>query len=263
MTTAQQPVSPWVTGDFHVIGAGMSLPGEMLCDDCDLMSGKRVLDVACGSGNTAMAAARRGCRVSGLDLYDKLIDRAKMRAQAEGFDIDYRVGNAEQLPYEDGEFDAVISTFGVMFAPDQEKAASELLRVCKPGGVIGTSNWTWESFPGQMFALGGKHGPPRPAGFKPPIAWGSVAGAERLFGGRAKSIRFYDRAIRMQFETFEAFFETFRTFFGPMKMLFDGLAQERHAEVRDELRELVYRYNRATDATLSIAMSFVNVVVTT
>jgi SAM-dependent methyltransferase len=252
-------VSPWTTGDFHVIGATNTIVGEMLCDDLGVSAGRRVLDVACGSGNTALAAARRGSEVCGLDLYDKLIDRAGVRAQAEGFDINFRVGNCEQLPYGDASFDHVVSTFGVMFAPDQERAASELLRVCKPGGSIGLSNWTLESFPGRMFALGAKYGPPRPAGAHAPIEWGTVGGLKRLFGGR--EIRLLDRVAYMRFLTPEHLIAVFREYFGPMKMLFENAPAENHAAIESELSGLVQSYNRATDGTICVALTYVNVII--
>src|SRR5579862_8218503 len=164
--------SPWKLGDFHVIGAQQVLVGEVLCDDADLGSGSRVLDVACGSGNTTLAAARRGALATGLDLVDALVERARMRTAAEGFDVEYVVGNAESLPFADASFDAVLSTFGVMFAPDQERAAAEMLRVCKPGGTIAMANWTAESLPGAMFALNARY-VPRPPGTRSAIEWGT------------------------------------------------------------------------------------------
>lgn len=237
----------------------MALVGEILCEDAGLTAGHRVLDVACGSGNTAFAAARRGCTVSGLDLYDRLIERARVRAQAEGFDIDFRTGNCEQLPFDDGSFDYVLSTFGVMFAPDQTRAASELLRVCKRGGTIALSNWTLESLPGAMFALGAKYGPARPAGSHAPIEWGTVPRLRELFGS-AVDMRVTDRVVYMRFATVQKMIATFREHFGPMKMLFENATVEQHAAIERELEDMVLRYNRAADSTLSAAMTYVNIV---
>lgn len=262
MSLTQPVTSPWLIGDFHKIGAATAVTGDLLCEDADLSAGLRVLDVACGSGNTAFSAARRGCSVHGLDLYDKLIERANVRAQTEGFEVTFRTGNAEELPYAEAEFDAVISTFGVMFAPNQQRAAQELIRVCKPGGTIALSNWTAESFPGGMFGVGSRFGPPRPPEFRPPIRWGSVAGLLELFPDVA-GMRLYDRVLYMRSVDFESWFDTFRNYFGPMKMLFDGMAPERQAEAREALRELAQRYNRATDGTLNIFCSYVNVVIRT
>jgi SAM-dependent methyltransferase len=258
MTAATRATSPWSLGDFHVIGAAHTLVGEMLCEDCGLGAGKRVLDVACGSGNTALAAARRRCAVTGLDLVDKLIERARIRAKAEGFAIDFQTGNAEQLPYEDESFDYVLSTFGVMFAPDQERAANELLRVCKTGGTIGLSNWTMESYPGSMFGLATKYSPP-PAGMRAPTDWGTVPGLQRLFGARVAAMRLEDRCVHSRFSSADEMLATFKEYFGPMRMLFERVPAEQHSALEKDLRDLILRYNRATDGTQTTAMSYINV----
>lgn len=262
MTAAIPVFTPWSLGDFHVIGAAHTIVGEMLCEDAGLGAGHRVLDVACGSGNTALAAARRGNRVTGLDLVEKLTERARVRAQAEGFDIDFHTGNCQQLPFEDGSFDYVFSTFGVMFALDQEQAANELLRVCKSGGTIALANWTQESMVGAMLALSAKYGPPPPPNFKPPILWGSVSGLQRLFGGRASTMRLYDRCAYSRFVSVDDMVTTFKTYFGPMKMLFETMPAELHEAATEDFRQVVLRYNRATDGTLAAAMTYINVILT-
>ena len=250
--------SPWTIGDFHVIGAGLTIVGEILCEDAGLSAGQKVLDVACGSGNTALAAARRRARVCGLDLFDKLVERARERSRAEGFEIDFQAGNCEQLPYADAEFDMVLSTLGVMFAPAQERAAAEMLRVCKPGGIIALSNWTLESLPGGMFALGAKYGSARPNA-RPPVEWGTVSGLRRLFGERR--MRLYDRVAYSRFASAQEMIAVFRKSFGPMIMLFENLPEQQHPVVERELAELITRYNRATGGTLCAAMSYVNVII--
>ncbi len=260
MTTATPAPSPWSLGDFHVIGAAHTLVGELLCEDCSLGAAHRVLDVACGSGNTALAAARRGNTVTGVDLVDKLIECARMRADAEGFRIDFRTGNAEQLPFEDASFDYVLSTFGVMFAPEQERAANELLRVCKPGGTIGLSNWTLESLAGSMFALSSKYAPP-PAGMRAPIEWGTAPRLKQLFGDRVQ-MRVVDHHVYSRFPSVDEMITTFRRYFGPMVMLFERVPAEQHAAVEEELRQVIGRYNRATDGTLAAAMTYINVIMT-
>jgi SAM-dependent methyltransferase len=262
MTTTTPAPSPWSLGDFHVIGAAHTIVSELLCEDAGLGAGHRVLDVACGSGNTALAAARRGNRVTGLDLVEKLVERARLRAGAEGFSIDFHTGNCEQLPFEDETFEYVFSTFGVMFAPDQERAANELLRVCKPGGKIALANWTLESMPGAMFALAAKYGPPRPPGSRAPIEWGTVPGLQRLFGGRVSEIRIYDRCVYSRFINVDEMLATFRQYFGPVKMLFDAMPPEQHDAATEEFRQTVLRYNRATDGTLAAAMTYINVILT-
>src|SRR6185312_11540326 len=155
----------WASGDYAVIGATLQIVGEMLCEALDLHSGQKVLDVAAGNGNVTLAAARRWCEVTSSDYVPALLERGKVRAKAEGWNIDFKEADAEALPFADASFDAVVSTYGVMFTPNQDKAASEMLRVCKPGGKIGLANWTPDGFIGQIFKLIGKHMPP-PAGVK-------------------------------------------------------------------------------------------------
>lgn len=258
--TANVTNSPWSAGDFHVIGAAHTMVGEVLCEDAGLGAGNRVLDVACGSGNTALAAARRGNEVAGIDIVEQLIERARVRAKAEGFSIDFSVGNCERLPFADAQFDYVFSTFGVMFAGDAERAASELLRVCRPGGTIGLACWTAESMPGEMFAISRAYMPVPPAG-RPPVEWGSVPGLQRLFGGKVRRIRLYDRCTYSRFRSADEMLATFKRYFGPVKMLFEGLPPEKHPEADATFRETILRYDRATDGTLSAAMTYVNVVI--
>jgi ubiquinone/menaquinone biosynthesis C-methylase UbiE len=259
MTQLVSPKSPWSLGDFHIIGLGMTNVGESLCDDCNVSAGARVLDLACGSGNTALSAARRGAIVTGIDLVDKLIDRAKVRAHAEGLSIAFETGNVQQLAYPDEYFDAVVSTFGVIFAPEHERTAAELLRVCKPAGTIGLSNWTVESFPAAMFALAAKYAPP-PAGARPVTDWGSVAGLRRLFPDRITDMRLIDRCIHAHFNSADEMLATFKTYLGPMRAVFERIPSEQHGALEDDLRNLIIRYNRATNGTQSTAMSYVNVV---
>jgi SAM-dependent methyltransferase len=256
----QKIESPWAQGDFHVIGVGQLLVGELLCDDIDLTAGNAVLDIACGSGNTALAAARRGNDVTGLDLIEALVERARRRAEAEGFSIEFVTGNAEALPFADASFDVVLSTFGVMFAPNQQLAADEMLRVCKPGGIIGLATWTPESAPGAMFRLTSKYLPPRP-GATPPIAgWGNVPGLKKLFGDRIAGLRLVDHSVRQRFESVDAWIATFREYFGPVRQTFAALEGGQQAAYERDLRELIAGYNRATDGSLAVAMSYLNVI---
>jgi ubiquinone/menaquinone biosynthesis C-methylase UbiE len=259
MTTGTPP-SPWKAGDFHVIGAEHIGVGETLCDDCHLGAGNTVLDVACGSGNTTLAAARRRNRVTGLDLVGGLVERAKARAAAEGFEIDFVTGTAEQLPFPDSSFDYVLSTFGVMFAPDQQRAADELLRVCKPGGTIALANWTLESLPGAMFRLSSQYMQSPPPGPHPPIEWGTVPGLQRLFGDRVHHMRLYDRVTRSRFASIDHWFSTFRDYFGPVYTLYHSLDETKREAYQREMCETALRYNRAADGTLVVAMSYVDVV---
>ncbi len=250
---------PWKIGDFHKIGAQQTNVGEVLCDEIALSAGAQVLDVACGSGNTALAAARRNCRVTGIDIVPALVHKARERASSEGFEITFQEGNAEELPFEDASFDVVLSTFGVMFAPDQERAASELIRVCKPGGTIGLATWTPESMPGRMFATSLKYLPPPPG--KPPIRWGTASGLRDLFSARVKNMTLHDHFTYHREPSVDAWITTMRTYFGPVSMAFSRLEGQQRTDYEQDLREAVSSYNRATDGTLRIAMSYVDVII--
>src|SRR5882757_1081406 len=184
--TRQQ--AAWATGDYAIVGTTLQIVGETLCEALDLRSGARVLDVAAGNGNASLAAARRWCEVTSTDYVGSLLEAGRVRALAEGHSIKFQEADAENLPFPDASFDVVMSTFGVMFTPNQEKAASELARVCKPGGKIGLANWTPESFIGQVFKTIGKYIPPAP-GVKSPALWGTKARLEELFGETAQEIR--------------------------------------------------------------------------
>ena len=170
----------WSSGDYAVIGTTLQIVGEELCEALDVRSGQKVLDVAAGNGNASLAAARRWCDVVATDYVPALLERARERAAAERLDIEFREADAEALPFPDGSFDVVVSTFGVMFTPDQDRAAAEMIRVCKPGGKIGLANWTPDGFIGQLFKTIGKHVPPAP-GAKSPALWGTRARIAELF----------------------------------------------------------------------------------
>jgi len=192
MTTTATPVDleavktrqqgTWASGDYAVIGTTLQITGESLCEAVDVSAGQQVLDVAAGNGNAALAAARRGCEVTASDYVGALLKRTSVRAAADGVNIECREADVESLPFADATFDAVLSTFGVMFTPNQERAAAELLRVCRPGGRIGLANWTPAGFVGQMFKIVGRHVPP-PAGIRSPLEWGTQARLIDLFGG--------------------------------------------------------------------------------
>ena len=186
----------WSSGDYAVVGTTLQIVGEQLCEAIDLRAGQKVLDVAAGNGNVALAAARRWCDVIATDYVPALLDRARERAAAERLQIDFREADAEALPFTDGSFDVVVSTFGVMFTPDQQQAADELMRVCKPGGKIGLANWTPDGFIGQLFKTIGKHLPP-PAGVKSPALWGTPARIDELFGSSASAIEAEPQQLRV------------------------------------------------------------------
>src|SRR5512132_2882478 len=187
-TVKSRQKAAWSSGDYAVVGATLQIVGETLCEALDLRAGQKVLDVAAGNGNVTLAAARRWCEVVSTDYVPALLERGRERAAAERLAIEFREADAEALPFPDASFDAVVSTFGVMFTADQDKAAAELLRVCKPGGKIGLANWTPDGFIGQLFKTLGKHLPP-PAGAKSPAMWGTQARITEMFGTSAASIK--------------------------------------------------------------------------
>ena len=205
----KRQMAAWGSGDYAVIGTTLQLVGEQLAEACDLHVDERVLDVAAGNGNATLAAARRGCRVTSTDYVGTLLERGAERARAERLDVQFQVADAEALPFEPASFDAVLSTFGVMFTPDHARAASELLRVCKPGGRIGLANWTPEGFIGQVFKVLGRHLPP-PAGVQAPSLWGTEAHLQTLFGAQAARIDVTRRIFQFRYRSAAHFIDVFR-----------------------------------------------------
>ena len=256
--TRQQ--ATWSSGNYALIGTTLQIVGENLCEAMDLRAGSRVLDVAAGNGNVTLAAARRWCDVTSTDYVPALLEAGRRRAEADGYDIHFQEADAENLPFADASFDAVVSTFGVMFTPDQEKAAAEMLRVCKPGGKIGLANWTPESFIGQIFKTIGKYVPP-PAGLKPPSRWGTRDGLEALFGASAVEIGATSRAFVFRFRSPEHWLEVFRTYYGPMNKTFGALDAEKQAALTQELMQLMAAENRSGDSTLVLPSEYMEVVV--
>jgi ubiquinone/menaquinone biosynthesis C-methylase UbiE len=250
----------WSTGDYAVVGTTLQIVGESLCEALDLRSGSRVLDVAAGNGNASLAAARRWCDVTSTDYVPSLLESGRARAQAEGHVIRFEEADAENLPYPDASFDAVLSTFGVMFTPNQEKAASELARVCKPGGKIGLANWTPESFIGQLFATIGKYIPPAP-GVRSPALWGTKARLEDLFGTAAREIRTASREFAFRYHSAAHWLEVFRTYYGPMNKTFAALDAEKQAVFARELLALMQSRNRSGDGTLVLPSEYLEVVI--
>jgi ubiquinone/menaquinone biosynthesis C-methylase UbiE len=241
-----------------VIGTTLQLVGESLCEAVDVEAGTRVLDVACGNGNAALAAARRGARVTGLDYVPALLERAKERASAERASIAFVEGDAERLPFEDGSFDGVLSTFGVMFAPDQPQAARELLRVVKRGGRIGLANWTPEGFIGQLLKTVGRHVPP-PAGLASPALWGTEARLEELFAG-ARSVQTTRRDFVFRYESIEHFIDVFRRYYGPTHVAFGKLDAEGQLRLAADIAELSKKFQRKR-SSLVIPAEYVEVVI--
>lgn len=256
--TRQQ--ATWSSGDYAVIGTTLQIVGENLCEALDLHAGTEVLDVAAGNGNASLAAARRWCKVTSTDYVPSLLDSGRTRAEAEGHHILFKRADAEHLPFADASFDAVLSTFGVMFTPNQAQAAGELLRVCRPGGRIGLANWTPEGFVGQMFRLVGRYLPP-PAGVSSPMSWGTRAWLDTQFGPGATDIRTQSRNFVFRYRSPAHFIEVFRTCYGPVHKLYATLDAERQADFTRELAALLEQHNRASDGTLVVPGEYLEVVI--
>jgi len=251
----------WGSGDYAVIGTTLQLVGELLAEACDLRTDERVLDVAAGNGNATLAAARRGCRVTSTDYVATLLERGAERARADRLEVTFEVADAEALPYADGTFDAVLSTFGVMFAPDQATAAAELARVCRAGGRIGLANWTPDSMVGRMFKVLGRYVPPAP-GTKSPALWGDEAHLHALFGVRASSIHVTQRVFNFRYRSAAHFIDVFRNWYGPVHKAFAALPQDKAAALEADLTELLESLNRAGRASLVVPSEYLEVVVT-
>ncbi|MEX0761304.1 MAG: class I SAM-dependent methyltransferase [Dehalococcoidia bacterium] len=256
--TQRQQVT-WSTGDFNAIARKTMAMSERLIEAVDPHAGQRVLDVACGSGNAAIVAGRRDCEVTGIDYVPDLIERARMRATAEGLDIDFQVGDAQALPFEDASFDVVVSVLGVMFAPDQEKAASELLRVCRPGGTIGLVSWMPKDFGGDFFAAHARYAPP-PPGVNPPVRWGTDAGLQELLGDGVSSIDSQERVTFGHFRSIDHTFDLHRTYFGPTIKAFETADAGAHADLRKDICDVFERYNRATDGTAVVEYKYLQTI---
>ena len=251
----------WSQGDFARVGRSQVLVSERLCEAADVIPGERVLDVACGAGNTALAAARRFAVTTGIDYVPALLEHGRERARAELVDVDFIEGDAEDLPFEDASFDLTLSTFGAMFAPDQQRTADELLRVTRPGGRIGLANWTPDGTIGQMFAIVVKHAPP-PFKIDPPVLWGTEERLRELFGSGISDLRIERPELVQRYPSSEFYLEYFRRWFGPTKMAFerlDGVAQVRLAE---DLLELYDRHNMAGDLAMVVPATYLEVVAT-
>jgi ubiquinone/menaquinone biosynthesis C-methylase UbiE len=249
----------WSSGDYAVIGTTLSITGELLCEAVDLRPGQQVLDVAAGNGNATLAAARRWGDVTSTDYVAALLDRGRDRAAAERLPVAFQEADAEDLPFADGSFDVVLSVFGVMFTPDQEQAARELLRVCRPGGKIGLASWTPEGFIGHVFRTIGKYVPP-PAGVKPPSLWGTEQRLNELFGTGISELTVNRRMFVFRYRSAEHFLEVFRTYYGPVLKAFAALDAQGQADLAGDLTELMLRFNQGGADTLAIPSEYLEVV---
>ena len=245
----------WASGDYGAVAALIHPIAETLVQAADLSAGSRVLDVATGTGNAALAAARCLCDVTAVDYVTELMDRGRARAAAEHLPVRFREADAEALPCDDGEYDAVFSVVGVMFAPDQERSAAELLRVVRPGGTIALANWTPDGFIGHLFRTVGRHVPP-PAGVRPPVEWGSEERLRELFGDRVTGLRVTRREFVFRFATAADFADYFRVNYGPTLKAFEALDESAAKLLHDDLVELAQRHNTAGDGTVKIPSAY-------
>ncbi|MCX2546977.1 class I SAM-dependent methyltransferase [Pseudomonas sp. COW5] len=251
----------WASGDYAVIGTTLQIVGENLAEACDLRCDEEVLDVAAGNGNATLAAARRGCRVLSTDYVAALLERGQDRARAEHLDVTFQVADAEALPFADASFDAVLSTFGVMFAPDQAKAAQELARVCRRGGRIGLANWTPEGFVGQMFKTLGRHLPP-PAGAQPQSNWGAEAWLHSHFDERQFLMQVTRRHFNFRYRSAAHFIDIFRHWYGPVHKAFAALPPESGQALEGDLTQLIDGLNRAGPDSMVVPSEYLEVVIT-
>jgi ubiquinone/menaquinone biosynthesis C-methylase UbiE len=257
ITEAQRQM--WASGDFSVIARQVVPVSEALVQAVDPHPGQRVLDLACGSGNVALAAARRYCDVTGVDFVPALVERAKERAAAQGTRIQFEAGDAQALRYTDASFDAVLSVFGVMFAPDQERAAREVLRVCRPGGRIGLANWMPAGWGGDLLATHARYATP-PAGVVPAVRWGTEEGLAALLGGAVSALTTERRTVFQYFFSIDHGVTTFRACFGPTSRAFETLDRAGQEAFRNDLGELFKKYNRATDGTVALECEYLQVI---
>ncbi|MEO8164436.1 MAG: methyltransferase domain-containing protein [Betaproteobacteria bacterium] len=255
----RQQQRTWAKGDFAMIGWHTAYPGELLCEAVGLRAGEKVLDVATGSGNAALSAARRNCEATGIDYVPALIERARQRALLESLPAKFKVGDCEEIPFGQANFDVVLSVYGSMFAPDAEQAARELLRVCRPGGRIGLANWTPDGFWGQAFGLIGRYVPP-PAGVRPPVAWGVEERLGELFGAGITSSVVVRRSALFRFRSSAHWIEVFSRYFGPLMRVREMLDEARTREFLADLDATLNRFNQSGDDTLVVSADYLEVV---
>ena len=251
----------WASGDFGQIGVRLQIVGESICEAVDLNAREKVLDVAAGNGNASLAAARRFARVTSTDYVPELLEQGKRRAQADHLEIAFEVADAEALPFDDGSFDVALSTFGVMFAPNQERAAAELLRVVKPEGRIGLASWTPEGFLGRLFEVVGSFVPP-PAGLRSPMDWGTEPRLVELFGPGASDIKTQRKLCMFRYESAEHWVDFFRTFYGPTHRAFAALDASKQRAFEAALAALARKWNRSERGALVVPAEYLEVVIT-
>ncbi len=250
----------WSSGDFAVIGTTLQIVGELLAEAVDVRADERVLDVAAGNGNATLAAARRFAQVTSTDYVPALLDKGRERASAEGLTVQFQVADAEALPFDDGSFDVVLSTFGAMFTPEHDRTAGEMLRVLRQGGRIGLANWTPEGFIGRLFKVIGAHVAP-PAGLKSPALWGTEAHLAQLFGAQAQ-IRCARRSFNFRYRSAAHWVQVFRDFYGPTHKAFGALDAKGQQALERDITALLEQMNTAGSASLVVPSEYLEVVIT-
>ena len=257
----QRQQATWASGDYSVVAARILYQAEQLCETADLQAGWRVLDVATGSGNAALAAARRGCEVVGIDYVPTLLERGRIRAAAEHLSVEFLEADAEQIPFPAHSFDAVTSIYGVMFAPNHQGAADELARVCRSGGRIALASWTSSGFIGEIFRLFSRYLPSSP-GLQPPVRWGDETYQRELFGRSAASVTSYPRTAMFRYRSAEENVEFFRTYYGPTLRAFDALSAYKQEALNHDMIALVHRYDRNSGTgPVAIAADYLETVI--
>ena len=255
----QRQQATWSAGDYAVVGTTLQIVGERLCEAVDLRAGERVLDVAAGNGNATLAAARQFAQVTSTDYVGALLERGKERAAAERLQVAFRQADAEALPFAEESFDVALSTFGVMFTPNQEQAATELTRIVRKGGRIGLANWTPDGFIGQLFKIIGKHVAP-PAGIKSPALWGTEGRLGELFPGH--QLKTSKQIFSFRYKSTGHWLDIFKTYYGPTNRAFAALEPAKQIALEAEIIELLERMNRGGKDSLIVPSEYLEVVVT-
>lgn len=258
-TIKSKQQATWGAGDYGRIGVTLQLTGELLCEALDLRAGDTVLDVAAGNGNVSLAAARRFCKVLSTDYVPELLAQGQQRAQAESLALEFRQADAENLPFAERSFDNVVSTFGVMFTPNQPKAVTELIRTCKSGGKIGLANWTPDGFIGQLFKTIGKHVPP-PPGVNSPARWGTREFIHEQFGDDAEDIQINTRQFAFRFQSPQHWLDVFGTYYGPTLKAIEAAVDP--DLLRNDILALINRFNAARDGSMVVPSEYLEIVIT-
>ncbi|MBL8535258.1 MAG: class I SAM-dependent methyltransferase [Betaproteobacteria bacterium] len=256
----QKQQATWASGDFAVVGTTLQIVGETLAEAADICAGEKVLDVAAGNGNATLAAARRFAEVTSTDYVQTLLDKGRDRARAEHLPVHFQLADAEALPFDDGAFDVVLSTFGAMFTPQHEKTAAEMLRVTRSGGRIGLANWTPDGLIGRLFKVIGAHVPP-PAGLKSPALWGTEPHLVELFGPQAADIRCERRLFNFRYRSAPHWVQVFREYYGPTHKAFAALDESRQRDLERDILQLLGEFNVAGERSLVAPAEYLEVVI--